>query len=372
MNQAPIDPERFALFRLSLAEGLGPARLRALLDHFGSAERILRANGPQLCRVDGIGPKIAEAIVDGASEQRARDLQERMIRLGVNLVLEADDAYPPGLREIAPRPAVLSVRGAIQPTDRLAVAIVGSRQCTAYGRKVAERLARELAARGITVVSGLARGIDGAAHQAALDAGGRTIAVLASGLANIYPPEHLELAERIVDGGVLVSEAPLDGAPVGGLFPQRNRLISGMSLGVVVVEAATRSGTLSTARHALEQNREVFAVPGRLGDRSSEGTNRLIQQGAFLVTEVDDILNQLGPVEIPAGQAPEPEAEQAPPPSLNETESKLWSAIGGEEPAFEQLLERTGLRASEASTSLLLMEMRKLVRRKPGNRYERC
>jgi DNA processing protein len=222
----------------------------------------------------------------------------------------------------------------------------------------------------VTVVSGLARGIDAAAHQGALKAGGRTIAVLASGLANIYPPEHQQLAEEVAAQGALISEAPLDGPPIGGLFPQRNRIISGLSLGIVVVEAAARSGALSTAHHALEQNRDVFAVPGRVGDLASEGTNQLIRDGACLVRHVDDILEHLGPIEVPAtSQVMPPEVPT--PSGLDANQTKLWEAVGTDDVELEVLLDRTGLRASEASASLLLMEMRKLIRRLPGNRYQR-
>ena len=365
-----MDEERFALFRLSLVHGLGPARLRGLLERFGSAVQVLRAGSKSLQRVKGIGAELAAAIIADSSDAAAHAAYDQMIRLQARMVFESDEEFPAGLREIPSPPLMLMVRGELLPTDRIAVAIVGSRHCSPYGQRIAGRLARDLATRGITVVSGLARGIDGAAHQAALAAGGRTIAVLASGLARIYPPEHLELAEQVVTAGALVSEAPLEGPPIGNLFPQRNRLISGLSLGVVVVEASERSGALSTARHALDQNREVFAVPGRVGEAASLGANRLIQQGAHLVSCADDILDQLGPVELTAV------AEKAaltcePPAALGDIDRKLWDALDEDGIDFETLLEKTELRASEASSALLMMEMRKLVRRCPGNRYTR-
>lgn len=366
--------DRLALFRLSMADGLGPVRLRALCEHFGSAAAALAAGRDRLLAVLGIGPQVADSIKSDATQERAEEEYSRMLRLGVRLLFDFDAEYPPGLKQIATAPVLLQVRGEILPADRVAVAIVGSRRCTSYGRRVAERLAGDLAARGVTIVSGLARGVDGIAHRAAMQAGGRTIAVLASGLANVYPPEHLELAEAVAKQGAVLSEASLDGAPLAGLFPQRNRLISGISLGVIVVEAAAKSGTLSTAQHALEQNREVFAVPGRIGDPASEGTNQLIKQGACLVRTVDDVLEQLGPIELPLREArtgEQPAAALAPKLSTD-VERKLWNALETDEVELEILLQRTGLRASEASSALLMLEMRKLVRRLPGNRYCRA
>jgi DNA processing protein len=297
-----------------------------------------------------------------------------MAQLGVRLLLESDAEYPPGLREIADPPLLLSMRGELQPGDRVAVAIVGTRRATAYGRRMAERLAGDLALRGITVVSGLARGIDGVAHEAALAANGRTIAVLASGLQRIYPPEHHELAERIVQSGALLTEAPLDGPPLGQLFPKRNRIISGMSLGVVVVEAGVKSGALSTAMHALHQNREVFAVPGRVGDGGSEGTHLLLRQGAALVTSVQDIVDQLGPIELPASPV-DPRLAIDPPASVSLTspvEHRILAELGDDPIALEELLEKANVSAAEASAAILVMETKRLVRRLPGNRYARA
>ena len=361
--------ERLALFRLSLVDGLGPVRLRGLLAQFGSARAVFQVGKGQLEAVDNIGPVVAEAIRQSTAEEAASAYQ-KMVEQGIRLLFETDSEYPEALREIPSVPLSLAIQGDLLPRDRLAIGIVGSRRCTAYGRKIAEQLATDLAAKGITIVSGLARGIDAAAHAGALKAGGRTIAVLASGLGNIYPPEHKDLAREIANQGALLSEAPLDGPPIGGLFPQRNRIISGLSLGVIVVEAAARSGALSTAHHALEQNRDIFAVPGRVGDAASEGTNQLIKNGAFLVRNADDVLEHLGPVQMPGTAEPVPVAV-ATPPGLDATQTKLWDALGCDEVELETLLERTGLRASEASSALLLMEMRKLVRRQPGNRYVR-
>lgn len=375
MDPVPsLDAERLALFRLSLAEGLGPVKLRALLARFRSPRGVLAASAAELAQVDGIGAALAESIRQLTSTDEAARAYQRMLDMRVRLLFEGDADYPESLREIPAAPFLLSVRGELLPRDKVAIGIVGSRHSTAYGRRMAERLAADLAVRGVTIVSGLARGIDAAAHQGALRVKGRTIAVLASGLANIYPPEHGPLADQVASAGALISEAPLDGPPLGGLFPQRNRIISGLSLGVVVVEAAARSGALSTARHALEQNREVFAVPGRVGDPSAEGTLALLKEGACLVRDVDDILSQLGPVELapaPASAGSELDGERTVRPNLDPVQGRLWDAMGTDEVELEVLLERTGLRASEASSALLMMEMNKLARRLPGNRYAR-
>lgn len=367
-----MDPERFALFQLSMVDGLGSLRLRALLKQFGSAQRAMAATSSDLREVDGIGPAIAGAIRSARDNSSSTEMLKRMQKLGVRLVREADPDYPAGLREIHDPPVLLSVRGSILPMDRAAISIVGTRRCSIYGRRMAERLATDLANRGLVVVSGLARGIDGVAHEAVLKAGGRTIAVLASGLARIYPPEHLDLAERIVRQGALVTEAPLDGAPLGGLFPQRNRIISGISLGVIVVEAGARSGALSTARHALEQGREVFAVPGRVGDATAEGTNWLIRQGATMVTCIDDVMEQIGPVELPAStlQNVDPGTSRLPA-SMSPFEQAIFDALDREPIELELLLDKTSVGVAQASATLLALEMKRLVRRLPGNRYVR-
>lgn len=367
-----MDPERFALFQLSMVDGLGSLRLRALLKQFGSAQRAMAATSSDLREVDGIGPAIAGAIRSARDNSSSTEMLKRMQKLGVRLVREADPDYPAGLREIHDPPVLLSVRGSILPMDRAAISIVGTRRCSIYGRRMAERLATDLANRGLVVVSGLARGIDGVAHEAVLKAGGRTIAVLASGLARIYPPEHLDLAERIVRQGALVTEAPLDGAPLGGLFPQRNRIISGISLGVIVVEAGARSGALSTARHALEQGREVFAVPGRVGDATAEGTNWLIRQGATMVTCIDDVMEQIGAVELPAStlQNVDPGTSRLPA-SMSPFEQAIFDALDREPIELELLLDKTSVGVAQASATLLALEMKRLVRRLPGNRYVR-
>jgi DNA processing protein len=251
--------------------------------------------------------------------------------------------------------------------------MVGSRRCTPYGARVAERLASALARTGFTIVSGLARGIDAAAHRGALSAGGRTIAVLANGLSQIYPPEHEELAAEVRSHGAVVTELPMYQGPLAGLFPQRNRIISGLSLGVIVVEAAPRSGSLSTAHHAMEQNREVFAVPGPVDSLASRGCHRLIRDGARLVETVEDILEELGPLvrevrtsvdEVPVRHP----AELA----LSEQERSLLGQLDDRPTGVDELIVRTGLIASQVMATLSVLELKRLVRRLPGHQFVRA
>ena len=285
---------------------------------------------------------------------------------GIEIIIEADSRYPRNLLEIHDPPGALFVRGELTPDDSLAVGVVGTRHGTQYGLRTAERLAGSLARAGLTVVSGLARGIDAAAHRGALAAGGRTIGVLASGVTNIYPPEHVRLADEVVAHGALISESPPDGEPLAGMFPQRNRLISGLSLGIVVVEAAERSGALITARHAMEQGREVFAVPGNIDSRASRGCHRLLRDGAKLVETVDDVLEELGPLveAVPRddGQTIHHPAELL----LNEQEQQVLAAIDGEATPVDRIIAETGLPAPQVLATLSVLEVRRLVRRLSG------
>jgi DNA processing protein len=270
------------------------------------------------------------------------------------------------LREIYDPPGVLFVRGEIKPNDAVAIGIVGTRHATQYGLRQAERLASGLSRAGLTIVSGLARGIDAAAHRGALNAGGRTLAVLASGVMNIYPPEHDQLATEVVAQGALISEAPPRMEPLPGTFPQRNRIISGLSLGVLVVEAAERSGALITAKHAMEQGREVFAMPGNVDSRASKGCHQLLRDGAKLVETVDDVLEELGPlVEATPrddGQVIHHPAELL----LNEIEQQVLAVIPCEATQIDQIVVQTQLPVAQVLSTLSVLEMRHLVRRLSG------
>jgi DNA processing protein len=265
-------------------------------------------------------------------------------------------------------PGVLFVRGQLQPSDALAIAIVGSRHATHYGLQQAERIAGSLVRAGYTVVSGLARGIDAAAHRGALAAGGRTIAVLASGVQNVYPPEHVQLSAEVAAHGAVISEAPPRAAPLGGMFPQRNRIISGLSLGVLVVEASKRSGALITARHAMEQGRDVFAVPGLVTSRMSHGCHQLIRDGAKLVETVDDILEELGP--LPAAAPTRDDGREIHHPAellLNELEQQVLTAVPTEATVIDRVIATSNLPAPQVLATLSVLEMRRLVRRVSGN-----
>ena len=356
---------------LSLISGVGPKSRQSLLAHFGTPAAVLAAAPSELRSVPGIGPKLAGAILRARQEIDAAAEIAFCRQNGVSIVAESDAAYPRALREIHDPPGVLFVRGAIQPNDALAIAIVGSRHATHYGQEQAERLAGSLARAGLTIVSGLARGIDAAAHRGALAAGGRTIAVLGSGVLNIYPPEHDKLADEVIARGALVSETHVRAAPVSGAFPQRNRLISGMSLGVIVVEAALQSGALITARHAMEQGREVFAVPGRVDNRMARGCHRLIRDGAKLVETAEDVLEELGPLVAAATRDDGTVVHHPAELLLNEPEQQVLAAIKGSPTSIDEVISASGLPTPQVLATLSVLEMRRLVRRLSGNQVMR-
>jgi len=363
---ADSDPDDLVdVLRLALISGVGPRIRQTLLECFGSAAAVLGAAESELRQVPGVGPKLATKIVaaeDIDVEWEIAKCKEH----NVAIITEADDRYPRWLREIPDPPGVLFVRGEITPQDGVAIGIVGTRHGSRYGLRQAERLAGALARAGVTIVSGLARGIDAAAHRGAIDAGGRTLAVLASGVLNIYPPEHVKLAEAVVDHGAVLSETPPLAQPLGGMFPQRNRLISGLAQGVIVVEAAERSGALITARHAMEQGREVFAVPGQVDVRTSRGCHRLIRDGAKLVETADDVLEELGPLVDPMprddGQMMHHPAELM----LNELEQQVLAVIDSESTSIDRIVTESGLPVARVLSTISVLEMRRLIRRLSG------
>jgi len=361
-----------ATLQLHLADGVGALTFGRLVEAFGSAAEAVAA-GPGAWRgVQGVGPKTVRAIEAVVPEDVDAELAEAADR-GVSLLLADDPEYPEALRHLPGRPPVLYVRGTLEPADAVALGVVGARRCTFYGREQAERFGQLFAQAGFTVVSGGARGIDTAAHRGALAAGGRTVAVMGCGLRTTYPGENAELFERIVSEGrgALLSELPMRVGVQAKNFPLRNRIISGVSLGVLVVEAARRSGALITAREAIEQGREVFALPGRVDSPMSQGTNALIRSGsAALVQGLDDVLDQLGDVGekmTPPQETPEQRLEAA---NLDDAERQLVAALRGGPAGLDELVRRTDLDSGRATASMTMLAIKGLVVQQPGQVFE--
>jgi DNA processing protein len=351
--------------------GLGPRTLAGLLDHFQSAAAVLAAPAMELAQVKGIGRKLIHTIRTAEDHVSVEAITNWCRDNDVSIVVRGSAGYPRSLEELVDAPAVLFARGEVLAADELAVAMVGTRHATAYGLKQARHLAYLLAKAGVTVVSGLARGIDAAAHEGAIDAGGRTIAVLGSGLGENYPSEHQGLVKAIAADGAVLSEYEPDAKPRGGMFPQRNRLIAGLSLATLVVEAPDRSGALITANQAMEQNREVLALPGPVTSRTSRGCNQLIRDGAKLVQTVDDILEELGPVRTPVQTESGHEVRNPSELTLNEVEQKVLAAIDESGTLIDQVIARSGLPAPRVIAVISVLEMRRLVRRLSGQYVSR-
>lgn len=346
----------------NIVRGIGPVRLRALLDHFGDVEQAWHAPSEELRRA-GLDRRSLENLV---AARAALDLDQELERIadaGAQVLTWESSDYPRLLREIPDPPPVLYVRGALTEEDVWAIAVVGTRRASVYGREVTRQLVKALARSGITIVSGLARGIDAEAHRAALEAGGRTIAVLGCGIDRIYPPEHRRLAEEIVAQGALVSDYALSTPPEGSNFPPRNRIISGLSLGALITEAGMRSGALITADYAAEQGRDVFAVPGSILMRGSAGTNALIQYGAKMVLSPEDILEELNLTMV----AEQVEARQVLP--ADETEAALLAHLSTEPIHVDELQQQVGLPIAQVTSTLALMELKGTVRQVGGMKY---
>lgn len=370
----PMLSHRERLILLNLVPDIGSLRLRKLLEHFGTLERLWQARSQDLEQVNGIGPGLAKQLLDGIRNERALDEELALAqREGVSILTLYDANYPNRLKEIYDPPLALYVRGGPSALDEASVAIVGSRRASLYGLEVAERLAYDLALRGVAVVSGVARGIDGAAHRGALKAHGRTVGVLGGGFCRFYPTEHESLAKQMAEHGAVISEYPMRMAPLAQNFPRRNRVISGLSLGVVIVEAAQRSGALITADCALEQGREVFAVPGPITTATSQGTHHLLQQGARLVTSVDDILEELRLDPPPRRDRP-PQAgvRQTAATRLPETEQRVFACVEADPPRYiDAIVAQSGLAAPEVSSALLQLELKRFIRQLPGKQFIR-
>ncbi len=359
--------------RLHLAEGVGAILFHRLVEGFGDVESAARAGTHQWRRVDGVGPQKADALAAVTEEQIDEELRSAE-KHGAAILCCEDPAYPAPLRPLPGRPPVLYVRGRLQEGDTVALGVVGSRRCTYYGLEQAERFGQLLARAGFTVVSGGARGIDTAAHRGALSVEGRTLAVMGCGLSKTYPPENQALFEQIVadDRGALVSELPMRTAVLAGNFPTRNRIISGLSLGVLLVEAARRSGSLHTAREAIEQNREVFAIPGPVSSPMSQGTNDLIRSGAAgLVQGLDDILEQLGPFGQQVVEAAEKPSLLPFPANLDPLERQLVDALGAEPLSVDELVRRTAGETGKVASAMTMLVLKGLVEQRPGMVFAR-
>ena len=353
-----------AFIALNMVPHLGPVRLRRLLDIFDSPERVLSAKRNELQNVDGLNQALIDSL---ASWESVVDLSQELTRIrefGATVLSFEDSDYPALLREIHDPPTILYVWGKIEPRDNHAIGVVGSRRTSHYGLECAKKISYQIAYAGLTVVSGLARGIDTASHQGALAAKGRTVAVLGTGLHHLYPAENRALAEKIASTGAVVTEFPMDTTPDRQTFPMRNRIISGWGFGLLVVEAGVNSGALISASQAADQGRNLYAIPGPIDRPTSHGANRLIQQGAKLVMSVDDILEDVQTL-FPRA----PELLPSKPPDIEGDLLTVYEAITSRETSIDEIIARSGIGAGPATVALLQLEMRHLVKQLPGKYF---
>jgi len=346
----------------NLIKGIGAVRMQALIQHFGDLETAWKASPVEFARA-GLGLKLIERIIQARENVDLTRLWTKIESQGIRILTWEDEAYPQRLKEIDQPPPVLYVRGEYLPDDVFAVAIVGTRRVTPYGRQITEQLAAFLASNGMTVISGLARGVDAIAHQTSLKAGGRTIGVLGSGVDKIYPPEHRSLAEQMIERGAIISDYAPGTPPDASNFPPRNRIISGLSLAVVVIEAGETSGALITAEFAAEQGREIFAVPGSILAPQSKGTNKLIQNGALPLLCVEDLMQALDLTRMGEHKA----ARKIIP--SDETEARLIGVLGDEPIHVDEIRNQTALPIEKVSATLALMELKGMVRQVGGMNY---
>lgn len=352
---------------LARVKGLGAVSIKKLAARFADPRNFFSASPAELEQVEGLHSDAIDGLVNFSNWAEVEEEIRRVDAAGVELVSFTDSNYPARLRAIADPPPLLYIKGHLRTEDDKSVAIVGSRSASEYGRRVARDLARGLSSLGFTVVSGMARGIDGVAHEAALNSGGRTIAVLGSGVDRAYPPEHDRLYQKIIENGAVISELPIGTRPAAFNFPARNRLISGLSLGVVVVEATEKSGSLITAALAVEQGREVFAVPGEVGSSRSRGTHRLIRQGAKLVETVNDIIEEIAPqlTDRTRGAPARPALPQQASPEAR----KIFALLQERSLHIDEVIEGSGLPPSKVAEILLDLELQGFLQQLPGNRY---
>ncbi len=359
----------FYWLALSLTPGLGSILIKRLLERFKSPEAVFHASTGELSGIEGLGEKAAGEIRKGPQGKMVEKELSLLEKAGGRIITLKDADYPRRLKDIYDPPVLLYVRGEVRKEDELAVAIVGSRKTAPYGRWVTEKIGEDLARHGVTVVSGMARGIDSLAHKGAIQGRGRTIAVLGCGVDVIYPSENKNLFHQIMEHGAILSEFPMGSPPEAGHFPKRNRIISGLSVGVVIVQASAESGSLITAGYALEQGREVFAVPGNVGAEGSRGTNQLIKDGAKLVESSDDILEEI----LPQWRREEGVARQAETPGADLTgEEKILYNLLGETPLhIDAIIRESQLDPGRVSSLLLNLELRGLISQWPGKAFSK-
>lgn len=381
-----MSPDLLALLALNALPKVGPIRIRRLLSHFGTPSNVLSQTSHSLMRVSGIGPEVAHILTTWQELVAPEDELALCEREGITILTPDSDHFPRNLAKSPDSPLLLYVKGEVTAADQHAIGVVGSRRCTHYGRSCTRILSSELAQAGYTIISGLARGIDTEAHEAALTVGGRTIAVLGSGLLNLYPSENRDLAERIADGhGAVVSEFPLRCPPDRQTFPQRNRIVAQWSRGLLVTECPSRSGSLITANMAMEAGRPVFAVPGPIDKPQSEGCHDLIREGAALVTTARHIVDDLEQFSFPQNRIqqttlaldslptePAETSKPAPPrPILTENEGKIFDHLSTTEVTMDKLADLSSLPIHLVSATLLGLEMKGLVKQLAGQRYVR-
>jgi DNA processing protein len=355
------DPRQYWV-AFSLVKGIGAVRFQSILNYFGDPQ-IAWGAPTEALREAGLGDKIIENLVKTRQKVDLDKFWDELVAKGISVVIKQDENYPKRLHELDQPPPVLYTQGVLDTSDEWSVAIVGTRRVTAYGRQVAEDIASSLARNGLTIISGLARGVDSIAHKAALAAGGRTIAVLGSGIDRIYPPENKPLAEQIINSGALVSEYSPGTPPEASNFPQRNRLISGLSLAVIVVEAGIKSGALITASFAADQGRDVFAVPGNITSPASMGTNRLIQNGAYPLLGAEQVLEVLE-----LGMVAEHRSARVALPS-DALEAQLFETLGEEPLHIDEITNRTEVPVEKVTATLALMELKGMVRQVGSMQY---
>lgn len=389
LSSSALEP----LLRVSMVPGVGALRLAQLLRHFGSAERVLGASAAEVAALPRFGGELAARVAAaGGAEARERTarVMERLAKIGAEAITPDDLAYPDAFRVLADAPFLLFATGRLELLGNPAVGVVGTREPTDYGRQAAMQLAGDLARAGYAVVSGMAKGIDAASHAGALAAGGETVGVLGHGIDLTYPGENKRLFAAMRERGLLVTELPPGAEPLAGNFPRRNRLISALSEGVLVVEMAVKSGAQHTVAYALEQGKEVFAVPGPIGSPMSAGTNQLLKEGARLVTSAEDILEELRgvgrsapvrgsrapaaePLDLALGGGRPPAApEPVQPDGLSPDEAQAWQALGAEPLHVDDVAVAAGLAPGGVLAALLGLELRGAAEQLPGKRYRRC